>query len=129
MSNAIKQTVEFNASPHDVYEAIMDEKIHTRFTASPASIGRAVGETFTAYDGYIGGKNIELIPDKKIVQEWRAVDWDPVLISLVTFEFTPVSGGTRLDFTHDGLLEGTEDEFAQGWIDNYWEPLQKMFTG
>ena len=129
MSNAIKQTVEFNASPHDVYEAIMDEKIHTRFTASPASIGRAVGETFTAYDGYIVGKNIELIPDKKIVQEWRAVDWDPMLISLVTFEFTPVSGGTRLDFTHDGLPEGTEDEFAQGWIDNYWEPLQKMFTG
>jgi activator of HSP90 ATPase len=129
MSETIHQTVIFKAPPHEVYEALMDETIHAQFTGSTARIGRAVGETFNAYDGYITGKNIELVPDQKIVQEWRAVDWEPGQISLITFAFSPVPEGTRLDFTHDGLPEGTEDEFAQGWIDNYWGPMHRMFAG
>jgi activator of HSP90 ATPase len=107
----------------------MDEKIHTRFTASDAQISRQVGGTFTAYDGYISGKNIELIPDRKIVQEWRAVDWEPQQTSLITLEFSVVPEGTQLVFTHSGLPEGSEDDFAQGWIDNYWNPMRNMFAG
>ena len=107
----------------------MDEKIHALFTASAAQIGRQVGGIFTAYDEYISGKNIELIPDQKIVQEWRAVDWAPEQTSLITFEFSAVPEGTQLVFTHSGLPEGTEDDFAQGWIDNYWNPMRKIFAG
>jgi len=77
-----------------------------------------------AYDGYISGKNIELVPDKKIVQDWRAVDWPEGHFSRVAFELTPVPEGTRLDFTHIGIPEGEEASFEQGWIDNYWEPMK-----
>jgi activator of HSP90 ATPase len=129
MSQPIHQTVIFSASPHEVYEALMDEKIHARFTASAAQISRQVGGTFTAYDDYISGKNIELIPDRKIVQEWRAVDWKPEQTSLITFEFSEVPEGTQLVFTHSGLPPGTEDDFALGWIENYWDPMRKMFAG
>jgi len=128
MSQTIKQTVIFNATPHKVYEALMDETIHARFTASAAQISRQVGGIFSAYDGYISGKNIELIPGRKIVQEWRAVDWKPGQISQVTFEFSAVSEGTQLIFTHSGLPTGSEDDFAQGWIDNYWNPMRKFFA-
>ncbi|TFG36258.1 MAG: hypothetical protein E4H44_06985 [Candidatus Aminicenantes bacterium] len=129
MSQTIKQTVIFSATPHEVYEALMDEKIHARFSASAAQISRQVGGTFTAYDGYISGKNIELISDQKIVQEWRAVDWEPQQTSLITFEFSTVPEGTQLVFTHSGLPAGSEDDFAQGWIENYWEPMRKLFKG
>lgn len=129
MSETIKQTVLFKAPPHEVYEALMDEKIHARFTASAAQISSQVGGSFSAYDGYISGRNIELIPDRKIVQEWRAVDWEPKKISKITFEFSAVPEGTQLDFTHTGLPEGTEDDFAQGWIENYWNPMRNLFTG
>jgi activator of HSP90 ATPase len=77
-----------------------------------------------AYDDYITGKNIELIPDIKIVQDWRAVDWPEGYFSRVTFELTPVPEGTRLDFTHTGIPEGEQASFEQGWIDNYWEPMK-----
>lgn len=129
MSQNIHQTVIFGASPHDVYEALMDEKIHASFTDSEAKISRQAGGNFTAYDGYISGRNVELIPDRKIVQEWRAVDWKPEQISLVTFELSAVQEGTQLVFTHSSLPEGSEDEFAQGWIDNYWDPMRKFFAG
>jgi len=70
------------------------------------------------------GKNVELVPDQKIVQDWRAADCRKVISPRVTFEFTVVPEGTRLDFTHTDVPEGTEAEFTQGWIDNYWEPLK-----
>jgi activator of HSP90 ATPase len=127
MSNPIRQTVTFKASPHEVYEALMDSKKHAAFTGSAAEISREVGGEYIAYDGYITGKNIELVPDKKIVQSWRAVDWEEGYFSRVTFEFTSVPEGTRLDFVHTDVPDGTEDEFTQGWIDNYWEPMEKYF--
>lgn len=129
MTKPIRQTVEFSASPHEVYEALMDSKKHAEFTGSAARISRKVNGEYSAYDGYITGRNLELIPDQKIVQEWRAVDWEPGQSSQVTFELTAIPTGTRLDFTHTGLPEGTEEEFTRGWIDNYWEPMQKMFAG
>jgi activator of HSP90 ATPase len=129
MSNPIHQTVEFPVSPHEVYEALMGSKKHAEFTGSTARISRKVNGDFMAYDGYITGRNLELVFDQKIVQEWHAVDWEPGQTSRITFELTAIPTGTRLDFTHTGLPEGTEAEFTQGWIDNYWQPMQKMFSG
>ena len=125
MSKVIHQTVTFKATPHEVYEVLMDSKKHAAFSGGKASINRAVGASIRAYDDYIAGKNIELVPDKKIVQSWRAVDWPEGYFSRITFEFTPVPEGTRLDFTHADVPEGTEEEFTQGWIDNYWEPMKR----
>ena len=125
MSKIIKQTVTFKATPHDVYEALMDSKKHAAFTGGKAGISRLVGGKYSVYDNYITWKNIELVPDKKIVQDWRAVDWPEGVFSRITFEFTAVSEGTRLDFTHADLPEGTEEEFTQGWIDNYWDPMKR----
>jgi activator of HSP90 ATPase len=126
MSKPIHQSVTFKASPHDVYEALMDSNKHAAFSGSPARISREVGGEYMAYDGYITGKNLELVPDKKIVQSWRAVDWPEGKLSTITFELKPAVGGTRLDFTHTDLPDGTEAEFTQGWIENYWEPMKKM---
>jgi Activator of HSP90 ATPase len=124
MSKPIKQTITFKVSPHDVYEALMDSKKHAAFTGGKASISRKVGGKYSAYDNYITGKNLELVPDKKIIQSWRAVDWAEGVFSTITFTLTPIPEGTRLDFTHEDVPEGTEEEFIQGWIDNYWEPMK-----
>ncbi len=69
MSKNINQTVTFKTTPHEVYEALMDSKKHAAFSGGAANISRAVGGEMMAYDGYIAGKNIELVPDKKIVQD------------------------------------------------------------
>jgi len=124
MSEVIKQTVIFKAAPHEVYDALMDSDRHSAFTNSEAQISRAVGGEYSAYDGYISGKNLKLVPNQKIVQTWRAVDWPEGYFSVVAVLLTKDPEGTRLDFTHADLLDGTLEEFTQGWIDNYWEPLK-----
>ena len=123
MSKVIEQSVLFKASPHEVYEALMDSTKHAAFTNSEANISRELGGEYTAYSGYITGKNLELVQDKKIVQSWRAMDWADGYFSEVVFLLSPVGEGTRLVFTHTNVPDGTEDEYTQGWIENYWEPM------
>ena len=57
----IKQVVIFEAEPHEVYEDFMDSKKHAEFTGEKAKISREIKGKIMAYDGYIVGKNIELV--------------------------------------------------------------------
>ena len=125
-TRSIKQAVTIKASPHAVYEALMDSKKHSEFTGGRAVISRKVGGKFTAYDGYAEGVNLELEPDKKIVQSWRASDWPEGLYSQVTFALKNAAGGTRLTFTQTGVPEEFADDVSRGWRDYYWAPLKEM---
>ena len=62
-TKTIEQAANFNASPHDVYELLMDSEKHTKFTGAKASISREVGGAFTAYDGALSGTILELVAD------------------------------------------------------------------
>ena len=128
MSKLIRQTVTFTASPHAVYEALMDSRKHAKFTQGAARISRKVGGAISAYDGYISGSNLELTPDAKIVQAWRGSDWPEGHMSKVTFKLAPVTGGTRLSFTHSNVPDNEVESIRQGWIDNYWVPMKAMLN-
>jgi activator of HSP90 ATPase len=126
LATTIRQSVTFKATPHAVYEALMDSRKHTRFTGDLAQISRKVGGAISAYGGYITGSNLELVADEKIVQAWHASDWPEGHLSRVTFKLTATKGGTRLAFTHRGVPEDQVASIKQGWIDNYWQPLKVM---
>jgi activator of HSP90 ATPase len=122
----IRQSAKFKASPHEVYEALMDSRKHSKFTDAKAGISRRIGGKFTAYDGYIEGVNLELVPDEKIVQSWRGSDWPEGHYSKATFTMRQVEGGTRLTFTQTGVPENQYESISQGWRDYYWKPMKEM---
>lgn len=125
-SRTITQKVRFTATPHDVYEALMDAKKHAAFTGGPATISRRVGGSFSVFDGYAVGKNLELVKDERIVQSWHASDWEEGEWSTVTFAITPVRGGCQLSFTQTGVPPGAVSGIRQGWKDFYWAPMKEM---
>lgn len=122
----IRQTVSFKAPAHAIYDALMDSKKHARFTGAPAKIGRKVGGSFSAHGGYIQGENLELVPDKKIVQTWRAAEWKAGEESTVTYALETTENGTRLNFTHRNVPGRHAESVKQGWKTYYWAPLKKM---
>lgn len=126
MSKAIKQTVTFKATPQAVYEALMDEKKHAAFTGGEAKISRKTGGQFKIYGGDIEGKNLELIPDQKIVQSWRYNDWPEGHYSKATFDLEPTEKGTRLTFTQIDVPDDKYADIKQGWKDYYWAPMKEM---
>jgi len=122
----IRQSVTLKASPHVVYEMLMDSRKHSKFTEAKARISRKIGGKFTAMDGYIEGVNIDLEPDKKIVQSWRGSDWPAGHYSKATFSLKKVKGGTRLFFAQSGVPGEHCADISQGWRNFYWTPLKKV---
>jgi activator of HSP90 ATPase len=123
-TKTLHQTISFNATTHDVYEALMDSKKHTEFTGAKAVISRNVGGKFTAFDDWASGTNVELVKDKKIVQTWRGADWPEDHYSTITFSLKQKGKETMLDFTQTEIPEELYDDVKQGWVDWYWNKLK-----
>jgi activator of HSP90 ATPase len=122
----IRQKVIVPGVPNEVYDAFIDAKKHSAFTGSKATCDPRVGGAFTAWDGYISGKNLELEEGKRIVQEWVTTEWPKDYPpSRLELTFKKVGEGTEISMTHSGVPVEQANDIAQGWIDFYWEPLKE----
>src|SRR5262249_26164312 len=64
-TRTLQQMVTFKASPHQVYDILMNSKKHQSLSGEPAKISRKVGGKFTAWGSHISGINLVLKPGKK----------------------------------------------------------------
>src|SRR4051812_9561686 len=131
-SEAIHQEVTLNAGAARVYAALTEAAEFTKLMAfssmkgaPPAQIVPEVGSPFALFADHIVGRQLELVPGKRIVQAWRAGEWSPGAYSIAKFELAERSGKTLLVFDHAGFPNGQGKHLAQGWRTNYWEPLRK----
>ena len=125
---AIHYEIDFKASPQRLYEAILDEKQFAAFSSMPATIDRMPGGAFSMFGGMITGRNIELVPNRRIVQAWRSPSFDPGIYSIVHFEFKPRAAETTLIFDHTSFPIGDYDHLDWGWHNHYWDPLKKFLV-
>jgi uncharacterized protein YndB with AHSA1/START domain len=117
------------ATPEAVYEAWLDSESHTQMTGGEATVSSEVGEEFQAWDGYITGRNLELDYGKHIVQSWKTLEFEEgEPASFIDIVFTPKGDGTQLRLIHMNLPDHG-DEYEQGWLDNYFAPMQAYFEG
>ena len=137
----IHQEVVFKAIRNRVYEALTDAKQFNKVVmlsaamqagrapaGKPVEVSPEAGGAFSAFGGYITGRNVELVPNERIVQAWRAASWGPGQYSIARFELTEQGTGTKLIFDHKGFPDGQGAHLAEGWKANYWEPLEKYFA-
>ncbi len=119
----IHQEVDFKADPHIIYQVLLDSKQFSAFTGHAATIQAQAGGAITMFGGLIEGRNIELVPDRRIVQAWREASWKPGYYSLVSFELMPQPPGTHLVFNQTGIAEADFGHLNEGWPIRYWKPL------
>jgi uncharacterized protein YndB with AHSA1/START domain len=125
MTRSIRQTVTIGAAPRKVYDALINEKRHAKFTGAKASISRKVGGAFTCYGTHLTGINLDLVPGKRIVQAWRSSGWPMGAFSVATFALSRAKGGkTKLVFTQDGIPASSHMHINKGWQAYYWKPLK-----
>jgi activator of HSP90 ATPase len=139
---AIHQEIVFKASRKHVYDALTDAKQFNKVVllsaamqsggmspgSKPVEISPEVGGAFSAFGGYVSGRHIELLPNERIVQAWRAASWGPGQYSIARFMLTEQGSGTKLVFDHTGFPQGDGQHLAEGWRMNYWEPLEKYLA-
>jgi activator of HSP90 ATPase len=124
----IRQTATIRgATPHDIYETLMDSKKHTKLFGSRTTVSRRVGGAFkVGHD--LEGTNLKLVKDRKIVQSWRASDWPKGHYSRATFALARAKGGTRITFIQSGVSNRFYRSISSGWREYYWEPLKEQFA-
>lgn len=126
MTSPIHQEILFKATPKQVYQALIESNQFSEVTGgAPTEISSEAGGTFSLFGGMISGRNIELVPNERIVQAWRAGNWDAGVYSIAWFEFKVKGDETLLIFNHTGFPEEQSKHLANGWEENYWGPLQK----
>jgi len=121
----LHQEVDFKASPHRIYEILLDSKQFSAFSGEPAEISPQAGGAFSMFGGKIVGRNVELVPDQRIVQAWRPAYWEPGVYTLVKFELKPHGSQTRVVLDHTGFPEGNFEHLGSGWKAHYWDRLAK----
>ena len=63
MKNGFTLSEIIPAKPAEIYEAWLSSEGHAAMTGSPAQVDGKVGGEFSAWDGYIFGKTLELTPN------------------------------------------------------------------
>jgi activator of HSP90 ATPase len=130
----------FHAGPKRIYEALTDSAQFHKLellgaaakvmdiAAHPAMIGREPGSAFSLFTGHILGRQLELVPSRRIVQAWRVATWDPGAYSIASFMLEDQGGATKVIFDHTGFPAGLGQHLNEGWHGNYWEPLEKFLA-
>ncbi|MBN8692094.1 MAG: SRPBCC domain-containing protein [Bacteroidetes bacterium] len=125
---SLKMSVTLPVKAAKLYKAWLTSKEHAAFTGGAAKVSSKVGGKFTAWDGYISGKNTELKANKKIVQTWRTSEFpEDAPDSILEIDFEEKNGKTKLNLYHYNLQKGDAKKYRDGWRDYYFEPMKQYF--
>ncbi|MEO7175684.1 MAG: SRPBCC domain-containing protein [Saprospiraceae bacterium] len=120
--------VEIAASREEIFKAWLDSAQHSDMTGSHATAGNQIGDSFTSFDDYAWGTNVELRLNEKIGQSWRTTEFaDNEPDSLLEITLLDSGENTLLTIHHSNLPDHGMT-YRQGWIDYYFEPMKAYFT-
>ncbi len=121
---------ELPADPATIYNAWMSSEGHSAMTGAAASVDPTIGGAFTAWDGYIEGRTLELEPNRRIVQSWRTSEFSAKHGDSqieVLLDATPA--GTLVTIKHSGVPADQLGYEHGGWQDSYFAPMREYFGG
>jgi len=128
MKNGFTISAIIPAKAGEIYKAWLNSKGHAAMTGSPAQVDGKVGGKFSAWDGYIFGKTLELEPNQRIIQAWRTSEFpDDAPDSRLEISLEKAAGGTKVTITHTDMPEDQVDDYKQGWEEFYFKPMKEYF--
>ncbi len=117
------------ATPEEIYQAWLDSLAHSEMTGGEASTSDQLGAEVSAWDGYISGRNLALIPSERIVQSWRTSEFgDEHEDSVITVVLEQAGDDTVLTLEHSNVPDEHRSYEEGGWQSNYFEPMVAYFS-
>jgi activator of HSP90 ATPase len=78
------------------------------------------------WEGDISGRIIELVPDKKVVQEWYF--GDSVEQSIVTINISPSGGESVIVVEHTNIPDDDFENIVEGWNEYYMGAIRRFYN-
>ncbi len=120
---------EFPVKSPVLFNAWLDGNKHSAFTGGgPVSIRNVTGSNYTAWDGYISGKILELEEGKRILHTWRTSEFpENAEDSLLEILLEDTVKGCKLTLNHWNIPEGQVNDYKKGWVEFYFKPMKEYF--
>ena len=105
------------AEPEEVFYALTNPFTIELWSGYPATMNTEEGTEFSLWEGDITGKNLEIITNKKIVQEWYF--GDQLEKSIATIKIFENKKGTQLEVIHENIPDEDFENIVEGWNEYY----------
>lgn len=116
--------LEIIADPEEVFAALTNPFQIELWSGYPADMKPEVGYVFSLWEGDITGVNLEVVPNKRLVQEWFFGEQDEQSIVRITLK--KAGGRTLVDLNHTHIPEDVFEEITEGWRDYYLGSVKSM---
>lgn len=112
------------AEPAEVFAALTVPFQIELWSGYPADMKPEAGYEFSLWEGDITGVNIEVVPSRRLVQEWFFGEQPEQ--SIVRIELKKDVNKTFVELTHTHIPDDVYEEITEGWRDYYLGAIKEM---
>ena len=123
---SFKKTFSINAEPSDIYAALTNPYTIELWSGYHSLMPSKAGEEFNMWDGDICGKIIDLVPDKKVVQEWYFGDRE--IDSVVTITIAGNGGNSKVTVVQTNIPCEDYQNIEEGWNEYYMGAIKRFYN-
>lgn len=116
--------LEINADPEEVFAALTVPFQIELWSGYPADMKAEEGYEFSLWEGDITGKNLEVKPNKRLVQEWYF--GNRAERSIAALDLKRDGACTRVVLRHTNIPEEAYEEITEGWREYYLGAIKGM---
>lgn len=116
--------LEIIADPEEVFAALTNPFQIELWSGYPADMKPETGYVFSLWEGDITGMNLEIVPNKTLVQEWFFGEQEERSIVRITLKKDGAK--TRVELIHTHIPEDVYDEITEGWREYYLGAIKGM---
>lgn len=120
----------FNTTAEQLYLTFLDPQRIGAWTRSPPLIDplpAKVGSNFKLFGGSISGKFTQLIPNERIVQDWRLEDWKDGHYAKLDISLNQGTSETNMVVNFAGVPVGEEDRVRGNFEEYYIRSIKLTF--
>jgi len=121
----IKFYTYIEAEPEEVFLALTNPFTIELWSGSSAKMDANEGTEFELWEGDICGKNIKIVPNKELVQEWYFDNLPEQ--SIVTIKLHPKKTGTSVEVEHTNIPDEAYENINEGWREYYIGAIKRFF--
>ena len=113
------------AEPEEIFLALTNPFTIELWSDSSSKMDAEEGSEFELWDGDVCGKNIKVVPNKELVQEWYFDDLKEP--SIATIKLHIHKSGTNVEVKHINIPEDAFNNINEGWREYYIGAIKRFF--
>ena len=117
-------TVDIAADSEEVFTALTNPFQIEIWSGYPAEMKAEEGFVFSLWECDICGVNLEVKPNRLLVQEWFF--GDTAERSIVTLKLKKVGEQTQVELEHTNIPDDVFEEIVEGWKEYYLGSIKGM---